>query len=152
MIKIVLIIFACCCNHVLSGVTSSKYHFASECGENEPCVRFCCDNVTACSDHHYFDLSSWPEAQNLQQNYTVVKGRPPCEMYAEEDHVSWELLKVCFETNLETLLRFSILIPRMELFDYITLNQVKNVIVLSANTASRDEIFCYVFLTPEKLK
>lgn len=62
----------------------SHFSVVSECGVGESCVRFCCKNESSCSDPDFFDLRSVEMARDLDSNYKIIKGLPPC---AERDEV-----------------------------------------------------------------
>lgn len=67
-----------------------------ECGAGEACVRFCCDNSTLCSNLDFFNKSSIAEAEDLDENFRILKGLPSCfyTVSAYEIDSNWSFLKV----------------------------------------------------------
>lgn len=70
--------------------------FASECAPGESCVRFCCKNESSCEDPNFFDLSGFEEAKNLDSNFKILKGDPPCAEINELFHhdSEWQFSRV----------------------------------------------------------
>lgn len=67
-----------------SQLIKKLFSVVSECAHGESCVRFCCKNESSCADPGFFDLSRLEEAKDLDSNYKIIKGMPPC---AEIDDV-----------------------------------------------------------------
>lgn len=68
----------------------------NECGADEACVRFCCDNKTLCSNQEYFNKSSMAVAEDLDESFRILKGAPPCHKAfgVYEQSTNWSFLKV----------------------------------------------------------
>lgn len=62
------------------------------CDFNENCVRFCCDDNSACLNETFFNLNLTKEAKNLNLSFKVLSGRPKCGSMFEEDEGIWEFL------------------------------------------------------------
>jgi hypothetical protein len=75
-------------NDPLNPLTSN----ANFCGTNETCVRFCCGNKSLCLDEH-FDLSSVNAARNLDTNIKILRNRPNCSLFEEDEEFPWEFLR-----------------------------------------------------------
>lgn len=63
------------------------------CGENEACVRLCCENETICNELTFDDIRNLEEANNLSSEFRIIKGEPCKEHYDTE--AKWYLLEVC---------------------------------------------------------
>lgn len=69
-------------------------NLAADCKVNKTCVRFCCDNESACLEKQFLNLSLIGEAKNLELDFKILIGRPNCEsMFELEAGETWEFLK-----------------------------------------------------------
>lgn len=60
---------------------------------SESCVRFCCGGNN-CDKSEHFNISYFDEAENLSDNFSIVKGIP-CDKYYNEDG-NWSFYKVIY--------------------------------------------------------
>lgn len=83
-------------NDIIPITNSVSANFVDKCGAGEACVRFCCDNSSLCSNIEYFNKSSMAEAENLDENFKILKGIPSCHETSgiHEQETSWNFLKV----------------------------------------------------------
>lgn len=68
----------------------------TECAAGESCVRFCCKNESSCADPDFFDLSGMAEAKDLDSNFKIIRGLPPCAERDEVFHLEneWKFFRV----------------------------------------------------------
>lgn len=62
------------------------------CGEDEVCVRLCCDNVTLCNGFTFDDIRNLEQASDLDSDFRIIKGEP-CNFHYDTE-ARWYLLKV----------------------------------------------------------
>lgn len=83
-------------NDIAPITTKISNQVVDKCGVNETCVRFCCDNLVSCANLESFNKSSIPGAEDLDEDFKILKGHPSCRNTsgAFEYDAIWSFLKV----------------------------------------------------------
>ena len=55
------------------------------CSFNEPCVRFCCNDMKACNDSVIRETFNKSGSVSFEDDFTVLHGTPKCSLLPAED-------------------------------------------------------------------
>lgn len=80
-------------NNITPITANISNQVVDKCDVGETCVRFCCDNHASCASLESFNKSFIPGAEDLDEDFKILKGFPLCHEKYEHDAI-WSILKV----------------------------------------------------------